>query len=220
VNDFRRKIKNEHLAKRAKNLLKKWRDAVKLEDPPVPSQKPQNGNAVSNSQISEGPSQGPGVDPHGLPISLHARLGISSTSSSPKFPYSSNVSPCWSQNSNSLSPGLASKLNLNNNNNSKVNSSIQDTVINCNSVSNSNDASSCSTANTADSSNCTNVNFESALGSVVSSVTESMPSSPNIAGADDSSHPSPVSATPAPTKKRRKKKDPGYIDGKQVPKYF
>lgn len=129
VNEFRKRINHEKLAKRAKALVKKWRDAV-LE--PGDSQqlvRPVNGNSISS--ISEGPGPGPGgqhgsQQQHQHPLSSLGSLqqayasgmGYNSTSSSPKLATSSKVSPSGSHNSNnSLSPRILTAVNSNSSSN-------------------------------------------------------------------------------------------------------
>src|SRR5271154_1022307 len=94
VNEFRRKVNNDYLAKRAKNLVKRWRDLVLEQD--NQAIRPHNGNG--------GPGSG-----HQGPTTFDASLlvvGPSSSLSSKLSPsaslVSSKVSPCGSpQNSNS-----------------------------------------------------------------------------------------------------------------------
>jgi hypothetical protein len=107
VNEFRKRINDEKLAKRAKALVKKWRDAVLVtEQAPTLLQAVRSINGNSSDGV------------HTPPIPNHGslRAGFNSNSSSPKLTPSSKVSPNAIYNSNSLSPRILSNLPTNNNN--------------------------------------------------------------------------------------------------------
>jgi hypothetical protein len=100
VNEFRRKVNNEYLAKRAKNLVKRWRDLVLEQD--GQGSRPHNGSgggptSFNASLLLVGPT----------PSLLSSKVSPSSSLLSSKVSpssslVSSKVSPCGSpQNSNS-----------------------------------------------------------------------------------------------------------------------
>lgn len=121
VNEFRRKVNDAILARRLKDLVKKWRDAVLVNEPPQPRV-----NGTSSS--GEGAHAGHGGNRMVLPL---FSSGYTSVSSSPTLvTFSSRVSPAGSFNSNSLSPRIGTLTNYANNNNN--NTSVHNIPVNRN----------------------------------------------------------------------------------------
>ncbi|XP_021957969.1 mediator of RNA polymerase II transcription subunit 26 isoform X1 [Folsomia candida] len=105
INVFRKRINDEKLAKRAKNLVKKWRDAVLV------NEQQQSGGGGGGRPVN-GNSDGLHV-PGGH---LRSIGGYNSNSSSPQLMTASRISPNALHNSNSLSPRILNNLTSNNNN--------------------------------------------------------------------------------------------------------